>query len=298
VTEPPQTQHSPQDLSATAESAPTQTDEQAHAAHRRSVLAGLGYGALAYGSWGFIAFYFKAVAAVDPLEVLCHRIVWSVGILALLVWVTKRWGECRDLLRLTSTWRSISVSTVLIAINWLVFIYAVASGRLVEASLGYFINPLVSIVLGMVFLGERLRRLQWIAVAFAIAGVAIYTWQVGTLPWISLTLAGVSSASTARPQAGQGGPHRRPLLRDHAARSPSPSPTSSSCPSQACERSSSGRPLPPTDSPRARSRRWTCCCRRGPRHDAPAALVRRRRPPAAPEHDRVHAVLARRRSSS
>ena len=190
VTEPPQTQHSPQDLSATAESAPNQTDEQAHAAHRRSVLAGLGYGALAYGSWGFVAFYFKAVAAVDPLEVLCHRVVWSVGILALLVWVTKRWGECRDLLRLPSTWRSMSMSTVLIAINWLVFIYAVASGRLVEASLGYFINPLVSIVLGMVFLDERLRRLQWIVVVFDFACCEIYTWQVGTLPWISLTLAG------------------------------------------------------------------------------------------------------------
>ena len=195
VTEPPQTKQSPQDLSATAsdEADPTRSLTHAHAehaAHRKSVLAGLGYGVLAYGSWGFIAIYLKAVAAVDPLEVLCHRIVWSVGILALLVQFTKRWGECRSLLRLPSTWRSMSVSTVLIAINWLVFIYAVASEQLVEASLGYFINPLVSIVLGMIFLGERLRRPQWIAVALALAGVVVYTWQVGTLPWISLTLAG------------------------------------------------------------------------------------------------------------
>ncbi len=164
------------------------TDE--HAAHRRSVLAGLGFGVLAYGSWGFVAFYFKAVAAVDPLEVLCHRVVWSVGILALMVQISGRWGECRDLLRLPSTWRSMSVSTVLIAVNWLVFIYAVSAGRLIEASLGYFINPLVSILLGMVFLGERLRPLQWVAVACAIVGVSIYTYQVGSLPWISLTLAG------------------------------------------------------------------------------------------------------------
>ena len=161
-----------------------------HAQDHRSVLAGLGFGALAYGSWGFVAFYFKAVAAADPIEVLCHRVVWSVGILAILVHFFKQWGTARELLRLRSTWRSMSISTVLIAINWLVFIYAVVSEQLVEASLGYFINPLVSIVLGMVFLGERLRRLQWVAVAFAVAGVSIYTWRIGELPWISLTLAG------------------------------------------------------------------------------------------------------------
>lgn len=161
-----------------------------HAEHTRSVLAGLGFGALAYGSWGFIAFYFKAVAAADPIEVLCHRVVWSVVILAGLVHVFKQWGTCRDLLRRRRTWQAMSLSTVLIAINWLVFIYAVVSEQLVEASLGYFINPLVSIVLGMVFLGERLRPLQWAAVALAVAGVAVYTVQVGTIPWISLTLAG------------------------------------------------------------------------------------------------------------
>jgi chloramphenicol-sensitive protein RarD len=163
-------------------------DADAHA-HRRMVLGGLGFGALAYGSWGFVAYYFRAVAEVNPFEVLAHRVIWSVGILALLVTLRRQWGTCRELLGSAGTWRALSFSTVLIAVNWLVFIYAVASGRLVEASLGYFINPLVSILLGMVFLGERLRPLQWVAVALAIAGVAVYTTRVGTLPWISLTLA-------------------------------------------------------------------------------------------------------------
>lgn len=151
--------------------------------------AGLIFGALAYGSWGFIAFYFKAVAAADPFEVMCHRVVWSVILLAGMIHLRRQWPTVRGLLGLSSTWRSMSISTVMIAINWLVFIYAVVTGRLVEASLGYFINPLVSITLGMFFLGERLRPMQWVAVAFAIAGVVSYTVGVGTLPWISITLA-------------------------------------------------------------------------------------------------------------
>lgn len=163
-----------------------------HAPHvplSSSVWAGLGFGALAYGSWGFLAYYFDAVREVSPFEVICHRVIWSFGILAVMVQFRGQWGEARALLRERRTWSALSVSSVLIAVNWLVFIYAVVSGRLVEASLGYFINPLVSIVLGMVFLGERLRTLQWAAVGFAVAGVGVYTAIVGTLPWISLTLA-------------------------------------------------------------------------------------------------------------
>ena len=154
-----------------------------------SVAAGLVFGALAYGSWGFIAFYFKAVAAADPFEIMCHRVVWSVLLLAGMIHLRGQWPTVRGLLGHKSTWHSMSVSTVMIAINWLVFIYAVVTDRLVEASLGYFINPLVSIALGMVFLGERLRPLQWAAVGFAVLGVVVYTAGVGTLPWISITLA-------------------------------------------------------------------------------------------------------------
>jgi chloramphenicol-sensitive protein RarD len=154
-----------------------------------TLAVGLAYAAAAYGSWGVVAFYFKAVASVDPFEVLAHRVIWSVGLLAVMVHFRRQWGEARELLRDPGTWRALAFSTLLIAVNWLVFIHAVASGRLVEASLGYFINPLVSIVLGMVFLGERLRRWQWAAVALAVAGVCVYTLRVGSLPWISLVLA-------------------------------------------------------------------------------------------------------------
>ena len=167
-------------------------DFATHASHAPlspSVWAGLGFGALAYGSWGFLAYYFDAVREVSPFEVICHRVIWSVVILAVMVQFRRQWGEAGALLRERRTWSALSVTSVLIAVNWLVFIYAVVSGRLVEASLGYFINPLVSIVLGMVFLGERLRAMQWVAVGFAVAGVGVYTAIVGTLPWISLTLA-------------------------------------------------------------------------------------------------------------
>ncbi|USO00393.1 MAG: EamA family transporter RarD [Phycisphaeraceae bacterium] len=151
--------------------------------------AGVVFGVLAYGSWGFVPFYFNAIRRVDPVEVLCHRVIWSVLLLAVLVHFRGRWREARDLLREPSTWRCLAVSTAMIATNWLVFIYAVTTDRLLEASLGYFINPLVSIVLGMVFLSERLRPRQWIAVGFAAAGVAVYTTVVGAPPWISLVLA-------------------------------------------------------------------------------------------------------------
>ncbi|MBZ0172918.1 MAG: EamA family transporter RarD [Phycisphaerales bacterium] len=147
------------------------------------------YSALAYGSWGLVAFYFKAVAAADLFEVLCHRVIWSVLLLTVMIHFRGQWGEARELIRDPGTWRLLGPSTVLIAINWTLFIYAVVTDRLVDASLGYFINPLVSIVLGMVFLGERLRPRQWVAVALAALGVVVYTWTVGSLPWISLVLA-------------------------------------------------------------------------------------------------------------
>lgn len=176
-------------LVATPHQTPVSADDLSAADHRRTVLAGLGFGALAYGSWGFAPFYFKAVASVDPVEVLCHRVIWSVGLLAALVHLRRQWGACRALLGAWKNWPTLSCSTGLIAVNWLVFIYAVGAGRLVEASLGYFINPLVSILLGMVFLGERLRPAQWAAVALAVAGVAVEAYSLGHLPWISLTLA-------------------------------------------------------------------------------------------------------------
>ncbi|MEO1718075.1 MAG: EamA family transporter RarD [Planctomycetota bacterium] len=156
----------------------------AAAAARTGVL----YALAAYGLWGIFPVYFKWVSHIRADEILAHRIVWSVGFCALLLTWTGRWPNVAAIVRSKRAWAALSVSAVLVAINWLCFIYAVVTDRILEASLGYFINPLVSIVLGMVFLGERLRPMQWLAVAFAAGGVVYLTTQEG-LPWIAITVA-------------------------------------------------------------------------------------------------------------
>ena len=151
--------------------------------------AGLIYGVLAYGLWGFAPIYFKAVAHVPPVEILAHRIVWSVPLLVAILSIGRRWPEMRSLLADRSSWGALALATLLIAVNWGVFIYSVSSEQLTEASLGYFLNPLFNVLLGMVFLGEKPRRWQWGALALAGAGVAWMVVVVGRLPWITLTLA-------------------------------------------------------------------------------------------------------------
>lgn len=141
--------------------------------HQLGQRRGLVMGVTAFGLWGLIPLYFKAVAAVPPLEVLAHRVLWSIVVLGLVVGLRQRW---RDVFSAFSTWRVLRVlmvTTILIATNWFVFIWAVINHRILEASLGYFINPLVSVMLGMVFLGERLRRLSVLAIGIAIVGVAL-----------------------------------------------------------------------------------------------------------------------------
>ena len=154
---------------------------------RTGVIAGLA----AYLWWGLVPVYFKAVAAVPPLEVLAHRIVWSL--LLLLAWQGSR-GRLAGIGRTRRTRRAIAgvlLSTALIAINWLGFIWAVVTDRVLEASLGYFMNPLVNVLLGMLVLGERLRRLQWISVGLATAGVTLLTaLRAEGPPWLALLLAG------------------------------------------------------------------------------------------------------------
>ncbi len=156
---------------------------------KRQKQAGVGYGLAAFLSWGVLPLYFKAVAAVPSLEVLAHRVVWSLGFLLVLTLVRGRWSAFWALFRNRRTQATLVVTTVLIAINWGVFIWAIANGRLVEASLGYFITPLFSVLLGFVFLRERLRPLQVLAVCLAAGGIAWITFQLGRLPLISVTLA-------------------------------------------------------------------------------------------------------------
>lgn len=152
--------------------------------------AGILYGLAAYTFWGLAVFYFKAIAGVPPLEILAHRILWSVPLLLAWLAARGRLGDLRDVLRARRTVAILLVTTVLIASNWLVFILAVSTGRVLQASLGYYINPLFNVLLGMVFLRERLRPVQWASVLLAFTGVAWLTASFGSLPVISLVLAG------------------------------------------------------------------------------------------------------------
>ncbi len=166
---------------------PPPRPDRAPSPARIGVLAGLG----AYLWWGLVPVYFKAVAAVSPFEVLAHRIVWSL--LLLLVWQGCH-GRLTGVAGVRRTRRAVAgvlLSTALIAINWLGFIWAVVTERVLEASLGYFMNPLVNVLLGMLVLGERMRRLQWVSVGLATAGVALLTaLRTEGPPWLALLLAG------------------------------------------------------------------------------------------------------------
>jgi len=152
--------------------------------------AGVLYGVAAYAFWGLSIFYFKAISRVPPLEILAHRILWAVPLLFAWLAARGRLGELRAVLRARRTVGILLVTTFLIAANWVMFIVAVATGRVLQASLGYYITPLVNVLLGMIFLGERLRRVQWVCVFLAAAGVMYLTVSFGSLPVISLILAG------------------------------------------------------------------------------------------------------------
>ncbi len=168
---------------------PRQPVHSEHDERQRRARVGVLYGVLAYGAWGVVPLYFKAVSSVPAMQVLMHRIVWSVVLLSLLMLLRKQWGVARAALRHRRTAATLLLSSVLIAINWFVFIWSVENDRVLEASLGYFINPLVNVLLGFIFLGERMRKLQVLGVALATIGVAVQTWLVGSLPLVSLVLA-------------------------------------------------------------------------------------------------------------
>lgn len=140
--------------------------------------------------WGFAPLYFKLVGQVPPVEILAHRIVWAVPLLIVLVAVFRRGRALLEAMRDRGVWRLLLASTVLLSFNWIVFIWAVANDRVLEVSLGYYINPLINVALGMVFLRERLSPAQGLAIALAGAGVLNLVVQAGGLPWVSLTLGG------------------------------------------------------------------------------------------------------------
>jgi chloramphenicol-sensitive protein RarD len=158
---------------------------EASEAQRKGVI----YGLAAYLCWGLFPLYFKSVHAVPPLEMVAHRICWSLGFLLMLIAGKGAWPEMRRVMSSPKSLAVLTVSTLLIATNWLVFIYAISIGEVLQSSLGYFINPLVNVLLGFVFLKERLERAQWVSLALAASGVVYLAASYGVMPWISLILA-------------------------------------------------------------------------------------------------------------
>jgi chloramphenicol-sensitive protein RarD len=150
---------------------------------------GMLYATLSYICWGMFPLYFKALQQIAPVEILVHRMLWSLLFVLALLAVRRQWNWLRTVLRQPRVLAGFAFSALLLSINWLLYIWAVNNDHVVDASLGYFINPLVNILLGLVFLKERLRPVQWLAVALAAAGVAWLTWQAGHPPWIGLALA-------------------------------------------------------------------------------------------------------------
>ena len=147
------------------------------------------YALLAFGIWGLYPLYLRELASVSSLEIVLHRSAWSLVFLLGVLAVLRRWAWLGELMKSPRQMLMPLASGLLLALNWLLYVYAVQSAQVVEASLGYFINPLISVCLGVVVLRERLKRIQWVAVAFAAAGVMWLTWHTGRLPWLGLALA-------------------------------------------------------------------------------------------------------------
>jgi len=150
---------------------------------------GIVYAALAFTWWGLFPLYFRIVTTVAPGEVLAHRIVWCLVLLLAVLGARRQWAWLAAVLRQPKVLGAFAASALLLSANWLTYIWSIQNGHVVDASLGYFITPLVNVLLGYSLLHERPRRAQWAALALAGLGVAWMTWQTGRLPWIALLLA-------------------------------------------------------------------------------------------------------------
>ncbi|ELS9504738.1 EamA family transporter RarD [Vibrio parahaemolyticus] len=152
---------------------------------RQGVLLAVG----AYTMWGIAPMYFKSIAQVSPLEILSHRVIWSFFLLAALLHFGRHWRSVYHIATDKNKIAYLLSSSILIGGNWLIFIWAVNSNHMLDASLGYYINPLINVLLGMVFLGERLRKLQWFAVVLAGCGVLVQLIVFGSVPIVAMALA-------------------------------------------------------------------------------------------------------------
>jgi chloramphenicol-sensitive protein RarD len=157
-------------------------DEEAHGR------GGFALGLAAYALWGVLPIYFKAIAAVPAVDIVAHRILWSLPFLAILIWLTKGWEKVRAALQRPRTIATLTLTALLIGGNWLLYVYAVTGGHILAASFGYYLNPLANVLLGRFVLRERLGRLQWIAVAIAAAGISVLAAGALGQLWLSLAL--------------------------------------------------------------------------------------------------------------
>jgi chloramphenicol-sensitive protein RarD len=144
---------------------------------------------LAFFAWGLFPLYFHAINEVPSIEILAHRMLWSLLFLGVVLTVRRQWGWLGEVLRKPRVTAGFVASALLLSVNWLTYIWSVNNGHVVDASLGYFITPLVNVMLGFLLLHERLRPVQWFAIGLAACGVAWLAWQTGHMPWISLLLA-------------------------------------------------------------------------------------------------------------
>ena len=151
--------------------------------------SGVLYAALAYTAWGLLPIFFKQLSTVNAFEIVMHRMVWSLAFLLCVLAVLKRWAWLRSVARQPRVLLAFGVSALLLSANWSVYVWAVQNAHVIDASLGYFILPLINVAMGFAFLNERPRPGQWLAVAVAAAGVLWLTLQAGHLPWVALVLA-------------------------------------------------------------------------------------------------------------
>ena len=156
--------------------------------NKENYIKGLLYAIFSYSAWGVFPLYWKMLIVVPSEQILAHRVIWSLGFLAITILIMRK-TALLSYLKQPKIIGMLVITGFLIGLNWGVYIYAVNHDHIVESSLGYYINPLISVILGMLFLKERLSRLQTVAVLFALAGVVWLTVHIGRIPWISLTLA-------------------------------------------------------------------------------------------------------------
>lgn len=157
--------------------------------NRKTQLAGIGFGLLAYGIWGFFPLYFRQLAHVLPMDILANRAVWACVFVGILLTLRQRWASVLVVFKNPRQLAMLALAALLVSSNWLVFLWAVAHQQVVASSLGYFLTPLVNVLLGLIVLKERLNKLEWLAVGLAVIAIANEIITLGSLPWVSLFLA-------------------------------------------------------------------------------------------------------------